>query len=244
MLPALAPEPPTARVWTPEMEGATATTLVLVPWGRQSCSSIGGCVSDFALAPLRGLDVQTSPERAKREGPARGRRQREAPQLKGAGRAPPLGRARGRKEGAGPPGLARGCERPQGGQPKGWGCVSALPAMGSRSRAGAAPGAGLRAGSPRQRQADDPELRWRAASASSPPPRGRRSRKRKRARAADFAPRAGGGPGGGGLRGLGGRGGAVSAPHPARGPRTLPELPGASLKAAPARLFSPFFVIL
>ncbi|XP_012590617.1 PREDICTED: ataxin-7 [Condylura cristata] len=32
-------------------------------------SSIGGCVSDFALAPLRGLDVQTSPERAEREGP-------------------------------------------------------------------------------------------------------------------------------------------------------------------------------
>lgn len=39
-------------------------------------------------------------------------------------------------------------------------------------------------------------------------------------------------------------GGAVSALHPARGPRTPPELPGASLKAAPARLFSPFFVTL
>ncbi|CAO2637741.1 Atxn7, partial [Lemmus lemmus] len=51
-----------------------------------------------ALAPLRGLDVQTSPERAEREGPARGRRRQEAPPLKGAGRAPPLGRTRGRKE--------------------------------------------------------------------------------------------------------------------------------------------------
>ncbi|KAK2509125.1 hypothetical protein MC885_006443, partial [Smutsia gigantea] len=77
-------------------------------------SSIGGCLSDFALAPLRGLDVQTSAERAEREGPGRGRRRREAPPLKGAGRAPPLGRTRGRKEGAGPPGPARGCERPQG----------------------------------------------------------------------------------------------------------------------------------
>lgn len=213
MLPALVPEPPTTPVWTPEMEGPTATTLVVVPWGRQSGSSIGGCVSDFALAPLRGLDVQTSPVRAKREGPARGRRQREALQLKGAGRAPPLGRARGRKEEAGPPGLARGCERPQGGQPKGWGCVSALPAMGSLSRAGAAPAAGLRAGSPRLRQAGrQATLNCGGGPlAPHPLPRAtRRSRKRKRARAADFAPRAGGGPGGGGLRELSGRG-ALSA---------------------------------
>lgn len=83
--------------------------------GRPAGSSIGGCVSDFALAPLRGLDVQTSPERAEREGPARGRRRQEAPPLKGAGRAPPLGRTRGRKEGAGLP-AGPGCERPQGGQ--------------------------------------------------------------------------------------------------------------------------------
>lgn len=46
---------------------------------------------------------------------------------------------------------------------------------------------------------------------------------------------------GGGELGVWAAGGAVSAPHPARGPRTPPELPGASLKAAPARLFSPFF---
>lgn len=93
-------------------------------------SSIGGCLSDFVLAPLRGLDVQTSPVRAEREGPARGRRRREAPPLKGAGRAPPLGRTRGRKERAGPPGPARGCERPQGGQPEGRGCVFGPPRQG------------------------------------------------------------------------------------------------------------------
>lgn len=116
-------------------------------------SSVGNCVSDFALAPLRGLDVQTSPERAEREGPARGRRRREAPLLKGAGRVPPRGRTRGRK------GPDRGCERPQGGQPRAglrfgprrrgqrWrGAGRRAPASGSRLAAAA--GRGPRAAEP------------------------------------------------------------------------------------------------
>ncbi|XP_050995874.1 ataxin-7 isoform X1 [Acomys russatus] len=93
--------------------GRASATHSSLRRGQPAGSSIGGCVSDFALAPLRGLDVQTSPERAEREGPARGRRRQEAPPLKGAGRAPPLGRTRGRKEGAGLP-AGPGCERPQG----------------------------------------------------------------------------------------------------------------------------------
>lgn len=119
----------------PSPRGRALRRHALMHRGRPAGSSIGDCVSDFALAPLRGLDVQTSPERAEREGPARGRRRREAPQLKGAGPAPPLGRTRGRKEGAGPPGPARGCERPQGGQPEKQGCGLGLPAAGCRGGA-------------------------------------------------------------------------------------------------------------
>lgn len=142
-----------------------------MPRGGPAGFSIGGCVSDFALAPLRGLDVQTSPERAEREGPARGRRRREAPRLKGASRTPPLGRTRGRKEGAGPPGPARGCERPQGGQPEGRGCVSGLPAAGRRGGARGRGGGSAGPRLPRRRQAGDLAPRWRAAGAR-PLPRG------------------------------------------------------------------------
>lgn len=157
-LPAPAPRPaPRAR---PRSEGPTATTVGGAP-GWAAGSAVGSCVSDFALAPLRGLDVQTSPERAEREGPARGRRRREAPPLKGAGRVPPLGRTRGRK------GPGRGCERPQGGQPRA-GLRFGPPRRGRRWRAGGRrpPGRGRR-----QRQAGDPAPRSVAAGGSSPPPR-------------------------------------------------------------------------
>lgn len=214
----------------------------MVARGPPAGSSIGGCVSDFALAPLRGLDVQTSAEQAEREGPARGRRRREAPLLKGAGRAPPLGRTRGRKEGAGPPGPARGCERPQGGQPEGRGCVFGP----------------LRRGQPWQGQLRAPaSVRVSAAEAGKgpyaavlgrrrlvPSPEGPRESKAKASPRRGLCARGGGWPGRRRVERAGRPGGAVSAPHPACGPRTPPELPGASLKAAPARLFSPFFVTL
>jgi hypothetical protein len=197
--------------------GRAWATLSLLRRGRPAGSSIGGCVSDFALAPLRGLDVQTSPERAEREGPARGRRRQEAPPLKGAGRAPPLGRTRGRKEGAGLP-AGPGCERPQGGQP----------------RAGAQ--AGLRSrqfGSgrwpPEPGPAGRPAPQWQPQPA---PYEGRGRRKRKPVAPRTLRP---GGEAGGG------RGRGLTAPR-ACGPRTPPELRGASLKAAPAPLFSPFLL--
>lgn len=190
--------------------------------GRRAGSSIGGCVSDFALAPLRGLDVQTSPERAEREGPARGRRRQEAPPLKGAGRAPPLGRTRGRKEGARLP-AGPGCERPQGGQP----------------RAGARAGLRLRQGG---------SGRWPPEAGRAGPGSqrrsGGRSRRPTRAAAGESESQQAASrtlrPGGGGGRAREGWG--LSAPR-ACGPRTPPELCGASLKAAPAPLFSPFFLL-
>lgn len=186
-----------------------------LPWGRPAGSSIGGCISDFSLAPVRGLDVQTSPERAEREGPASGRRRREAPPLKGAGRAPPLGRTHGRKEGAGQPGRARGCERPKGGQLEVLGCGSGFPARAAVVGRGAGAGP-LRRWPPRQvpgqRQAGDPAPRWRAACCPSPPSGGRESRKRKLARAVDFAPRAGGGLQEAGLGGWAARGALSACP--------------------------------
>lgn len=216
----------------------------MVPRGRAACSSIGGFVSDFALAPLRGLDVQTSPERAKREGPAWGRRRREAPLLKGAGRAPWLGRTRGRKEGAGPPGPARGCERPQGGQLEGRGCVFRPPRRGQ-------PWLGrgqLRAPASVRVSAAEAGRGPCAAVAGRrrlvPSPEGPRESKAKASPRRGLCARGGGWHGRRRVGRAGRPGGAVSAPHPACGPRTPPELPGASLKAAPARLFSPFFVTL
>ncbi|XP_060246603.1 POLG alternative reading frame-like [Meriones unguiculatus] len=119
--------------------GRASATQSSLRRGRPAGASIGGCVSDFALAPLRGLDVQTSPERAEREGPARGRRRQEAPPLKGAGRAPPLGRTRGRKEGAGLPAGRAGMRAAAGWAAAGGG------ADGLRPRRG-----GLRAGLPRR----------------------------------------------------------------------------------------------
>lgn len=112
---------------------------------------------------------------------------------------------------------------------QGPGCVAGLPSVGRRPL--------VRAGG-RGRQGT---LRLGVCRpAACPLPRGPRESKAKASWRRGLRARAGGGPGGGGL----GAGGCCQAPHPARGPRTPPELPGASLKAAPARLFSPFFVTL
>lgn len=206
---------PRAKRWCRGSGGRAWATLSSLRRGRPAGSSIGGCVSDFALAPLRGLDVQTSPERAEREGPARGRRRQEAPPLKGAGRAPPLGRTRGPKEGAGLP-AGPGCERPQGGQPR------AGARAGLRSQQ-----VGSRRWPAQAGRAGRPAPQWRPQPA---PYKGRGRRKRKPAAPRTLRPSGGGGGGWG-----------LSAP-PAYGPRTPPELRGASLKAAPAPLFSPFLL--
>lgn len=230
MLPAPAPAP---LVQTPGQEGQPATTLGSAP-GSAARLSIGGCVSDFALAPLRGLDVQTSPERAEREGPARGRRRREAPLLKGASRVPPLGRTRGRK------GPGRGCERPQGGQPRAGAAFRASPPRAAVAGRGqlwvpaSVPGLAAEAGR-------GPCAAVAGGRRLVPSPEGPRESKAKASPSHGLCAQGRGWPRG---RRAGRLGAAVSAPRPARGPRTPPELPGASLKAAPARLFSPFFVTL
>lgn len=207
---------PRAKSWCRGLRREGLGDAFVAAPGRPAGSSIGGCVSDFALAPLRGLDVQTSPERAEREGPARGRRRQEAPPLKGAGRAPPLGRTRGRKEGEGLP-AGPGCERPQGGQPR----AGAQAVLRSRQ-------VGSGRWPPEPGPAGRPAPQWQP----QPPYEGRGRRKRKPA--VPWTLRPGGEAGGGGGRGL-------TAPR-ACGPRTPPELRGASLKAAPAPLFSPFLL--
>lgn len=117
----------------PGREDPTVTTLSSAP-GSTSQLLHRWLPFDFALAPLRGLDVQTSPERAEREGPTRGRR-REAPPLKGAGWVLLLlGRTRRRKEGAGR-GAELGMPAASGWAAEGWGCVSGLPTKGSGGRA-------------------------------------------------------------------------------------------------------------
>lgn len=184
----------------------------LVPRGRPPGFSLGGCVSDFALAPLRGLDVQTSPERAKREGPARGRRQREAPPLKGAGRAPPLGRTRGRKEGAGAAGPGPGMRAASGWAARELGVRFGPPRHGQPRR-----GAG--GGSPGRR----PPCWFSAASAGREPcaavagrwwlvpsPEGPRESKAKASPCGGLCAGGGGWPGRRQAGGLGGRG-ALSA---------------------------------
>lgn len=192
------------------------------PRGGPPGSSIGGSVSDFALAPLRGLDVQTSPERAEREGPARGRRRREAPLLKGAGRVPPLGRTRGRK------GPSRGCERPQGEQPRA-GLRFGPP---RRGRAGA----GLRAGAGgRGRQGTLRRGVWRPAA--RPLPRGPREAKAKASRRRGLCSRGGGWPGGR----RAGRPGLLSGAPP--GPRAAHAAgtPRRLLKSGPRATLFPLF---
>lgn len=98
---------------------------------------------------------------------------------------------------------------------------------------------------PRQRQAGSPR-RGGGPPAARPLPRGAAGVESESEPAPRTLRRGGVGVVVAGEEATGGwvAGGAVSALHPARGPRTPPELPGASLKAAPARLFSPFFVTL
>lgn len=163
--------------------------------------------------------MQTSPERAEREGPARGRRRREAPLLKGAGWVPPLGRTRGRK------GPGRGCERPQGEQPRaGLRC-------GPPQRRAPASGPGWR-----QRQAGDLAPGSLSAGGLSPPPRAAGVESESELEARTSRP-GGGRPGGrrAGRRGL--LSGAPPGPRAAHAAGT----PWRLLKSGPRATLFPLF---
>lgn len=195
--------------WPGPPEGPTAATLCGAR-GRTPGFSVGGCVSDFALAPLRGLDVQTSPERAKREGPARGRRQREAPQLKGAGRAPLLGRTRGRKEGAGAAGPGLGMRAASGWAARELGVRFGPPRHGQPGRGRGQLGAPASVLVLRGIRRQGTLRRGGGPLAAVPSPEGPRESKAKASPCRGLRARGGGWPGRRQAGGLGGRG-ALSA---------------------------------